>query len=1044
MALAVLVAALAVVVATGGSNARAEAACEGITTRGDWSTIRVPAELGAPAAYAADPTRPTWLFVTDGTRVARTSDGGCTWAVVFALSDAPSTAVPISGRTATIEQIVVPENAPAPGRAYLLIRDGARLNPQRATGIPHVVSSFDGGDSWSLNDIGLPPVGVPGELRAAPSDPDVLYLNVRASGTASIFRSGDGGLTWQARALPSSEGESIDANAQAYSLQVAPDEPEEVWAGVSTAGLSQSSDGGRTWRRRNRRQPGDPGEEPERSTYGIDLHRPAQGPLRIFAMNARQALPLQPKRLFVSEDGGERFQSREPTGFTGFMSTPPESLAHDARTGEILVTTFDEGRGAVLRSDGLGGRFEPVEGASTSPASQLQAARVDRRLFFALEASQIVAWHPDGSYRDAIADDDGGSGGGGGAGGGGDDDRSELVERTPTPPKPAALSPDGETITLAPGESATRRFALSLPRTPTPMDAFLVMDTSASSYGSRRQLRRAWQTVLNRVAEDGIAARYGASRFSDWPFSPWGGLGGNDFAYRRDARLGSPGRAFASAIDRYENTGDATTAAGTSGLVAVEQAITGAGRTPDGPGAPPDAAVPPGLDAGFAADRLRIVFTLNDQPFHDEPGYPGPSFPEMRDLLRRERVLHVGLAVIPPEPGKATNPAAAFADSAALALASDATARRAFDCDGAGDLETPAGAPLACLADGGNSAAMRSAASELLLAVPDRQPVSLTGAGENVRLSRETFLDVDVKANNQLPFEATFTCPRSGENSRAQRRIGAVLRGMTVARATVTVACGGAPARGGDPERQDAAPAPTKNASPGPAPAPSPGSAPSPSPGGSAPSPAGAPPAALAAPPASSMPSTSAGAAGGPPSPPPPAPIPAPGPAPASAPAPAGAPGSAGAGSAASAGAPAVTSTGAAAQAPATQSAPGAPTGLATTPDRKPARAPALARAEARASTGADEHPAIAYADRTPQRSEAWAQAAISVRHRDAASVSLRRADTRSPGIDAQRVALLGTGILLLIGWGLANRRPSATGSLLNRVLTNRRDYGPP
>ena len=103
---------------------------------------------------------------------------------------------------------------------------------------PHVVVSHDGGKSWVAGGTGLGPVtGSTLRLRAAPSDPDTLYLlSVAAgTGTSEMYATTNAGTSWEKR------GEQLGVS----DFAIDPFYPEELWM-VGAIGLRHSTDGART------------------------------------------------------------------------------------------------------------------------------------------------------------------------------------------------------------------------------------------------------------------------------------------------------------------------------------------------------------------------------------------------------------------------------------------------------------------------------------------------------------------------------------------------------------------------------------------------------------------------------------------------------------------------------------------------------------------------------------------------------------------------------------------------------------------------------
>ena len=88
--------------------------------------------------------------------------------------------------------------------------------------------STDGGQSWEQ----VLETNFTLDLSIAPEAPDLLFA---ASPGAGVFKSTDGGATWR-----------LKLDIRAHSVQVAPSDPDVVYAGTSE-GVFKSVDGGETW-----------------------------------------------------------------------------------------------------------------------------------------------------------------------------------------------------------------------------------------------------------------------------------------------------------------------------------------------------------------------------------------------------------------------------------------------------------------------------------------------------------------------------------------------------------------------------------------------------------------------------------------------------------------------------------------------------------------------------------------------------------------------------------------------------------------------------
>jgi photosystem II stability/assembly factor-like uncharacterized protein len=90
-------------------------------------------------------------------------------------------------------------------------------------------------------------------LEPSPSDPDTVYAGVE---DAALFRSGDGGQTWQELAgLREQKGSAWQPGAGGMCLHTVllhPDDPGRIIVAISAAGVFRSDDAGKTWRPANK------------------------------------------------------------------------------------------------------------------------------------------------------------------------------------------------------------------------------------------------------------------------------------------------------------------------------------------------------------------------------------------------------------------------------------------------------------------------------------------------------------------------------------------------------------------------------------------------------------------------------------------------------------------------------------------------------------------------------------------------------------------------------------------------------------------------
>ncbi|MBP1596604.1 MAG: BNR/Asp-box repeat protein [Acidobacteria bacterium] len=132
--------------------------------------------------------------------------------------------------------------------------------------------SRDGGQTWETADNRFMYDGVPGthlwydgtphpwefkrvwHLEPSPANPDTVYAGVE---DASLFRSADGGQTWQE--LPALRRHESGGRWQPgaggmclHTILLDPDAPGRIFIAISAAGVFRTDDAGKTWRAANR------------------------------------------------------------------------------------------------------------------------------------------------------------------------------------------------------------------------------------------------------------------------------------------------------------------------------------------------------------------------------------------------------------------------------------------------------------------------------------------------------------------------------------------------------------------------------------------------------------------------------------------------------------------------------------------------------------------------------------------------------------------------------------------------------------------------
>jgi photosystem II stability/assembly factor-like uncharacterized protein len=163
----------------------------------------------------------------------KTSDGGKTWS---------QSLIKVDDYTGCTDIIMDPANPDAllaathqRQRSYFgMIHGGPGSALWRSLDAGKTWTKVQGGFPQGQVEIGLGRIG----LNYAPSNPKIVYAEVEANGNGGLYRSTDGGITWERR-------NSSDTQAQYYGkVEVDPANPERVY--IMGVNIMVSDDGGRT------------------------------------------------------------------------------------------------------------------------------------------------------------------------------------------------------------------------------------------------------------------------------------------------------------------------------------------------------------------------------------------------------------------------------------------------------------------------------------------------------------------------------------------------------------------------------------------------------------------------------------------------------------------------------------------------------------------------------------------------------------------------------------------------------------------------------
>jgi hypothetical protein len=347
-----------------------------------WST-RGP-EGGSVYCIVADPSHPSTLYAGTDQGVFKSDDAGASWRAAGAGMPA-----------VRVQTIAVDPTATSTLYAGTLTPSGV--------GSVGIFKSTDGAASWAaINEglvdptLGVSPVDV-ASLSVDPRNPGTIIAGARDS---EIFKSTDGGASWQAKTLggfnlalvvssvqfdPSGSGKVYaasslgflrsadagenwfqygDAGVSFFSLALDPTAPATLYGGnTSGFGVFKSTDGGAHWSTANK---------------GLPIDSASNLPLVL----ALAVDPSHPSTVYAGTYGGGLFES---TG-GGSSWAHADSGMHD---GAIAALTLPPGVSSTLYAGTLGGGvYRSLDGASSwTPLS----AGLDLSLVYALASDPAAA-----------------------------------------------------------------------------------------------------------------------------------------------------------------------------------------------------------------------------------------------------------------------------------------------------------------------------------------------------------------------------------------------------------------------------------------------------------------------------------------------------------------------------------------------------------------------------------------------------------------------------------------------------------------------------
>lgn len=212
-------------------------------------------------------------------------------------------------------------------------------------------------DAWAAEWIPIGPFGGTAKsLVVAPSDPRVLYAGTRGAG---VFRSTDGGRSWERR---NGDREGVLLDLDILAVAVDPRDPGRVYAGTWRRGLFRSIDGGASW------------------------NAPTQGPGAGASVQAIVVDPSRPANAYASRNGDLLKTVDRGATWTRLAGAPygTISLALDPQAPRTIYAGNLEG---VFRSTNGGATWTRLQGTGTGT---VYALAVDPRNPATVYAAMLV------------------------------------------------------------------------------------------------------------------------------------------------------------------------------------------------------------------------------------------------------------------------------------------------------------------------------------------------------------------------------------------------------------------------------------------------------------------------------------------------------------------------------------------------------------------------------------------------------------------------------------------------------------------------------
>ena len=253
--------------------------------------------------------------------------------------------------------------------------------------------SENGGARWQLLDTPMNEKWV-WAIAIDPTDADIIYAGTGTPSIPGIYRSTDGGKTWEHLAMQIADQCQDVGIPRPTQIAIDPTDHRSVWVGIEVDGVRHSTDGGDTWTRvqgvlTNPRPPDTPGVPTPYSHNMGDIHHVlvTSGPPKTVMVQVSDDI-------WRSSDEGATWTA---LGFHDMVSMGPagqgsstylHGLATKVDDPQVIFMSIGNlkiGSGAIMRSKDVGSTWErlplPVEPAA--PMWSVSTCQADPNMVFA-------------------------------------------------------------------------------------------------------------------------------------------------------------------------------------------------------------------------------------------------------------------------------------------------------------------------------------------------------------------------------------------------------------------------------------------------------------------------------------------------------------------------------------------------------------------------------------------------------------------------------------------------------------------------------------